>query len=300
MLPNVFIPGAPKCGTTALADYLSTHPAVFLGHIKEPNYWSSDMPFYARREGLTDEDAYLEIYARAPRTAQVAIDASTHYLFSDVAVARITARFPDARFIVCLRNQTQIAHAWHMQMVNAGYDTVADFYDAWQLVEQRKQGDAIPTSCPEPKLLDYGGIASVGHQLQRLMQHVERDRLHWVFLEDLKHDPRRCYLDVLSFLGLDDDGRVEFKPSNPAFQNRSGLASRLARSPRLRPYVNRLLATIGPTATQTVKSIAKRALYRPAKRLPVDAGLLDSMQARFAADNERLMALTGRSFNSAG
>jgi len=28
--PNLFIVGAPKCGTTSLYEYLRTHPAVFM------------------------------------------------------------------------------------------------------------------------------------------------------------------------------------------------------------------------------------------------------------------------------
>ena len=41
--PNTFIIGAPKSGTTALANYLSHHPNAFLCYPKEPSYWSSDI-----------------------------------------------------------------------------------------------------------------------------------------------------------------------------------------------------------------------------------------------------------------
>ena len=36
--PDFFIVGAPKCGTTALYEYLYPHPNIFLATIKEPHY----------------------------------------------------------------------------------------------------------------------------------------------------------------------------------------------------------------------------------------------------------------------
>ena len=44
MKPNLFIIGAPKCGTSALAHYLSEHPKVFFSNPKEPFYLSTDYP----------------------------------------------------------------------------------------------------------------------------------------------------------------------------------------------------------------------------------------------------------------
>ncbi len=43
---DFFIIGAPKCGTTSLVEYLSSHPDVGFSHIKEPHYFSEDFPGY--------------------------------------------------------------------------------------------------------------------------------------------------------------------------------------------------------------------------------------------------------------
>lgn len=298
MLPNLFIPGAPKCGTSALAGYLGSHPKVFVGHIKEPNFWSADMPFFARREGLRHEEDYLDIYRRAPECAEHAIDASTHYLYSDVAIKAISQRFPDARFIVCLRPQAEIAHAWHMQMINSGYEDVQDFSQAWKLIEVRRRGEALAKSCPEPKLLDYESIACIGSQLENIYRFVDTDRVHCIYLPDLKADPRACYLGMLRFLRLGDDGRTEFPRSNVAYRNRSGFASRLVRNPALRPMFNHSLAALTPSATRRIKNAVKRVLYTPSNRAPVPRELLERMSEAFVADNRRLRALTGRDFEA--
>ena len=40
--PDFFIVGAPKCGTTSLAEYLNSNPRVFVTNPKEPFYFCKD------------------------------------------------------------------------------------------------------------------------------------------------------------------------------------------------------------------------------------------------------------------
>ena len=40
-LPDFFIPGAPKCGTTTLHDLFDKHPKISMSKIKEPGYWKN-------------------------------------------------------------------------------------------------------------------------------------------------------------------------------------------------------------------------------------------------------------------
>lgn len=44
--PNFFIVGAPKCGTTAWATYLSNHPDIFVPKAKEPHFFTTDHANY--------------------------------------------------------------------------------------------------------------------------------------------------------------------------------------------------------------------------------------------------------------
>ena len=75
--PDFFIVGAPKCGTTALYEYLKQHPEVFMPkEAKEPNFFGSDFnnPFFIR-----DENAYLALFADARYEKRVG-EASVWYL----------------------------------------------------------------------------------------------------------------------------------------------------------------------------------------------------------------------------
>ena len=42
--PDFFIVGAPKCGTTAMTDYLAQHPEIFMGR-KEMHFFGRDLAF---------------------------------------------------------------------------------------------------------------------------------------------------------------------------------------------------------------------------------------------------------------
>ena len=42
-VPNFFIVGAPKAGTTALYAHLDQHPQVYMSPMKEPCYFASEL-----------------------------------------------------------------------------------------------------------------------------------------------------------------------------------------------------------------------------------------------------------------
>ena len=49
-VPNFFLVGAPKAGTTALYRYLDQHPGIYMSPIKEPNFLANEI----RLENFTD------------------------------------------------------------------------------------------------------------------------------------------------------------------------------------------------------------------------------------------------------
>ncbi len=59
-IPNLFIVGAPKCGTTSLYEYLRQHPQIFFpfstdgySRIKEPNHFCPELEIL-ERDAITD------------------------------------------------------------------------------------------------------------------------------------------------------------------------------------------------------------------------------------------------------
>ena len=86
MQPNTFILGAPRCGTTALANWLGDHPQVHKPTIKETFFFSCDVGH--RR--CTSLKQYETIFSDAdPAQHRIAFDASTDYLYSRATVPAI-------------------------------------------------------------------------------------------------------------------------------------------------------------------------------------------------------------------
>ncbi|RLF06714.1 MAG: hypothetical protein DRJ64_04195 [Thermoprotei archaeon] len=64
--------------------------------------------------------------------------------------------------------------------------------------------------------MQYHDVCCLGKQAQRLLQQVPRERVKFILLDDMKKDTRSTWLEILDFLGLDDDGRTIFPVKNRA------------------------------------------------------------------------------------
>lgn len=218
MKPNTFIAGAPKCGTTSLAHWLSLHPSVFFSGIKEPHYFNFDMG----NRTVMSRDAYCDLFRQAdPQRYKVISEASTWYMYSKVAVPEILKFQPDARFIAMVRDPAEMALSLYRFLRLRGYETAGSFEEAWALQEERAAGRAIPAACPEPGFLAYRKACSLGEQVRRLVATAGAERVHLVSLEDMTAEPDRIYRSVLEYLKLSDMSLPSYDHLNPAREVRS-------------------------------------------------------------------------------
>jgi hypothetical protein len=222
-LPNFFIIGAPKCGTTSLYYYLRTHPNVFLTTPKEPDYFSRSLtPEWKLRQRPAyrqELSAYLKLYDGAKPKHVARGEASTRTLRCVAALQEIRSVVPDARLIAMVRNPVLLAQSWHAQKVAEHKEPVLDFEQAWRLEPARRRGEQLPARLSEVDALRYSEVAALGSQLERLFEIFPRQQVHVIVLDDMAANPRQCYQDVLRFLGLPDDGRAEFPTVNPRKRN---------------------------------------------------------------------------------
>ncbi len=208
--PNFFILGAPKCGTTSLAEWLNGHPSVFVCNPKEPRFFNTDWHFLNRPH--TKED-YEQLFVGA-EGYNVIGEATTGYLSSKIAVSKILAYNPSAKFVVCLRDPIEMVSSLHAQRLKEGLETEHSLTIAWKQQTFRSLGKQIPATCTDFKTLLYGQMCSLGEQVDRLLGLVDRNRVCFVLLEDLKKDPVLEYRRILEFLGIEDDRRSSFPVKN--------------------------------------------------------------------------------------
>ncbi len=122
-IPNLFIVGAPKCGTTALWSYLGSHPDIFSAG-KEYHYFGSDLVY--RNQSRLDRESYLAYFSQADQERYL-LDASVGYLVSERAAVEIASFSPDCRIIAILRDPIDMMHSLHSELLFQGDEDVADF-----------------------------------------------------------------------------------------------------------------------------------------------------------------------------
>lgn len=279
--PNVFLAGAPKCGTTSLANWLAAHPQCYVSSPKEPHFFGDFL-----RKHMT-QGQYEKLFAEARPVHKARIDASTSYFTMPHAIAEILDYRPDARFVVMLRNPVDLVYSLYSEVFYGGAETASSFEDAWRMQKDRKQGNRIPLSCNNPAMLFYRDQALLGQALSNLIEQVGRERVHWIFMEDLKNDPKQCYRGVLGFLGLDDDGRDDFPAMNRAKRHKY-------------PALNRVLRTLGLWRSRLglpglgLRAALNRNAKVEARREPLSEEFRRELYSSFAEDIQLLEQLTGR------
>jgi len=283
-LPNLFIVGAPKCGTTAWAEYLGSHPDIFFPKYKDQCFFALDLPNF--RLVRTDAD-YADLFATSG-TADVIGEASAMYLFSEAAAAAIHDHDPASKILIFLREQEDYLPSLHNQFLREFAEEIEDFETAWRLSGQRPP-DSISPACLEPRTLDYAAMGRFRDQVERYLTVFPDKQVRVIQFRDWTADPRGAYLEILEFLGLKDDGRSAFPRVNPGQTYRSkALARLIMRPPAWVRGVARLMRAL--PFGQRLYRAARTAGFRsaPGYRNAIGPELRDEIR-RYYADDNRLL-----------
>lgn len=302
MIPNLFIVGAAKAGTTSLYEYLRGHPEVYMSAVKEPAYFSPDVPparpsyQYGR-----DEARYLELFSGAPPTARLVGEASTYYLPSHEAPRLIAQLSPDARIVVMLRNPIDTMYSMHAHRLSWGVETIADFAAALEADLTADRGGA-KRAANVSRAGTYRDRTRYADHLPRWLEAFP-GAVKTIIFEDFYARPQAAFTELLGFLGVATDYRPpEFAVHNPRHERRRGPVRWLLKN-RATTWTARTLLprTLGVERTGRLlrrfrlSSINRRTV----ERAPLEAGLRQRLQDELSPDVERLSALLGRDLRAA-
>ncbi len=302
-VPDFFIVGQPKSGTTALYEMLRAHPQVFMSELKEPRFFASDLPspFNERPGGQppkTFED-YLALFDRATPEQHVG-EASTAYIWSDTAAGLIASAQPDARIIVILREPASFIRSMHLQLLQIRVERERSLRKAIALEGARREGRSLPAVVANwPKVLLYTDRVRYVEQLRRFHEHFGAERVLVLIYDDFRSDNEGTVRSVLRFLDVDDTVPVAVTEANPTVR---------LRSVRLDESVRALAVGRGPVNRAfrgTIKALTPRTLRRRAQRAvrsrvvfgapqPPDAQLELELRQRFRGEVVALSEYLGR------
>jgi hypothetical protein len=290
-LPNLFVPGFTKAGTTTIAAALKADPRVFVPVAKEPQFFSSDELW---EHGL---EAYLEQHYRGAERCPVRVDATPHYLFYEKAAERLARVVPPQgqRFVVMLRDPVARAYSMYWNMRLEGFETLS-FEEALAAERERslREGDAIARR--GTLRFEYFRSGLYAEQIERWQAHLPEARFEFVLMEDLERDPSGVLQRVYEFVGLEPPRATSVVARNPAGEARSPRLQRWLRNPsRARALLGGLL----PAPWRTRIAMALLRLNRRERVYPpMPADTEAALRERFASDVRRLAALIGRDLSS--
>lgn len=295
--PNLFIVGAPKCGTTSLYEYLRHHPQIFFpfddedySRVKEPNYFCPELDILDK-DAIKDREQYLGLY-RGSADAVWRGDASTNHLFSELAAKRIRHFCPAARILVMLRPPVEWMRSYHSELLRHHHEDIIDFHAAVDACGDRRAGLRIPPQTSVPKCLDYLAMSHFAPQLERYYDAFGRDAVKVILLEDMATTPEKTFQEILAFLGVETSYHPEFQVFNETPRN--GSIERFVTSVYRQAGMKRVVQQFVPyPARRRFLSMIRRKERERAVPDPRDAAL----HAGCAPDVQRLSALIGRDLN---
>lgn len=286
--PDFFIVGAPRCGTTAMYEYLRQHPQVFMPEHKEPLYFGSDLTHLHGRLSETD---YIDLFKHA-RAGQRVGEASTWYLFSKMAAREIRDFAPNGQIIIMLRNPVEVMYSLHGELLFYRAEPIQDFEEALAAEEDRKQGRRLgPRGRGE--MLYYRDTVRFTEQVERYLTEFGRDRVKIIIIDDFAQDPATSLRDVLRFLGVDDTFRPQFTRVNESKR----LVTPFLQELIVRPPAP--LARLVPLLRRTrlahqIRAALLSANSRATKRAPMAPELRRRLTEELGPEVQRLGVLIGR------
>ena len=229
-----FIVGAPRCGTTTLASNLKQNPQVCFSSVKEPHYFSrrllGDLDHAALRS-LIDEDYLARFFDHCEGNELLSAEGSVTYLYTPDRMAPILRLWPDARFIIAVRDPLQMLPSLHARLLVTGDETIRSFPQAWARIAERRQGRSIPRTTMDPRWLRYDEAGAFGTHIQRFFDVVGRERCHVVLFDDLVGRPQETYRQLCEFLGIEPWTGTRFNAQRGNMSFRIGWLQRLLKRP---------------------------------------------------------------------
>jgi hypothetical protein len=295
--PNLFLVGAPRCGTTAMCQHLQGHAQVYMAEPKEPYYWATDFPELRKATGFDSEETYLALFRSTRANHRVIGEASTLYLASEVAISNILEFSPCAKFMIIVRNPIELAHSFYFQLRQTQNEDASSFEKAWRLQCSRADGKTVARTCSKPRQLQYREIASIGSQLERALQLVPESQLLVLWHEDMLTNFASVYHKSCSFLQIEHDGRSRIRSTNASAVDRSGHIGRLLRRSIARGLASRAKRTLPLAAVRRIQAaknhLTARGVDRPALSVDFQRELVDV----FGPEIEKLSRWSGRNLS---
>ena len=288
-LPDFFICGAAKAGTTSMWRYLQQHPEIFMPKDKvnkEPGYFSHLRP-------LDDFEQYVSLFQQALEH-QIIGEASGAYLTSPDSAVRIAETLPDAKIIIMLRNPADRAYSLYKWMVREGYEYAGSFEDALHLEKSRRYKN-LKFRHNNPEYYYnylYYGSGLYAKQVRRYIDSFPRCNLKIVIFEEIISKEIEKVKEIYKFLNVEKSYHPNLKVHNKGKDVRSPIIQYVLKN-YCRPVARKAL---GQRGARWIKRMMRTNVHQEHRSF--DPSLRQQLLERYQHDIRRTSSLIDKDLES--
>jgi len=294
-MPNFFVVGAPKAGTTSLYRYLRQHPQIYMSPIKEPNYFAAEV----RPENFSEEfqqrvsqdmralqeylrtpmsewrfggmvlewEDYLRLFQNVKEEKAVG-EASVCYLWSKTAAQGMFSNIPDSKIIMILRDPAERAFSQYLHTVASGL--VRESFREQIQATLRRKSQKFGTLYP---FLEFGLYYE---QVKRYLELFPGEKVRIYLFEDYRKHPGQLLIDIFRFLNVD----ASFLPNTSQKHLEPQIPQSVAISYALKKYG--IWQTIKELTPQALRPLFRTLAFKQRTSL-----LMDSRDRAYLVDYYR-------------
>lgn len=299
--PNLFIVGAPKCGTSSVYHYLNQFPEVFMSRDKEPHFlaFNGEKNFVSvfgdqnsydtlRKHPfpVTDEKKYQKLFKSNGNFKYIG-EASTLYLYSKLASQKIYHEYdaPDLRIIMILRDPVERAYSQFLHHVREDLESTDDFQRAF------KDEDARINNGP---FWHYRKVGLYAEQVNRYYRQFDNSKILVLKFEDFKTDFDKIKQTISSFLNLQPIRKTE---TSEMRYNATGypvnkFVQKILTTLASVPFKSTLKNILPSGLINTYRGVRQKNLFKP----DLDTEIKKELYAFFKEDIRQLEEITGMNF----
>ncbi len=192
-VPDIYIIGAQKSGTTTLYDWLAQHPQIYSHPL------AKDYPYFSDDCIHNDGARIFYSFSKDAPSNLMVLGGDANAMYASLGPQRMKQTMPNARLIAILRHPVQRAYSAYCHAV----ERLMEVRPLEQAIRDELQG--IRYDPLDALRRDYLAHGQYAHQLKRIYKFFSSHQVKVVIFEEFKEEPLDVLRDVYRFIGVSDD-----------------------------------------------------------------------------------------------
>jgi len=248
VLPNFFVVGGVRCGTTSLYHYLGQHNCIKPAAYDELGYFDDNyhlgLNWY--RSLFTTKDTQKKIELKHGKF--LTYDVTPFYIYNPLVVDRISKFSPDVKIIASLRNPIDRAYSNFNDRIQREGDTETTFEDIvnYEIEIIEKNNDSKDDAFLVNTFYELDlGKGLYAKQLEYWFKKIPRQNIFIISSEDLQTNTEHTLSEIFEFLEIPIQKIEDVTRQNKIKYPKMDSSTREILNNFFKPYNEKLFSLLG-------------------------------------------------------